>query len=95
MSELSIVELESEHVELLPERETLFLNTFIGVQVNQHAFAVAAMGHTNVAVAANVVVIGYPCRCTEYACRGNCPLGGPRQAFSKGKQTAGHNHRGR
>ena len=31
MSELSIVELESEHAELLPERETLFLNTYIGV----------------------------------------------------------------
>ena len=58
MSELSIVELESEHAELLPERETLFLNTYIGVQVNQHAFAVAAFGHTNVAVASNVVIIG-------------------------------------
>jgi hypothetical protein len=58
MSELSILELESEHIELLPERETLFLHTFISVHVNQHAFAVAGFGHTNVAVAANVVVIG-------------------------------------
>jgi hypothetical protein len=58
MSELSIVELESEHAELLPERETLFLNTFISVHVNQHAFAVAGFGRTNVAVANNVVVIG-------------------------------------
>jgi hypothetical protein len=58
MSELSILELESEHIELLPERETLFLNTFIGIQVNQHAFAVAKFGHTNVAVASNVVVVG-------------------------------------
>ena len=38
MSELSIAELESEHIELLPERETMFLNTYI----HQHAFAVAA-----------------------------------------------------
>lgn len=57
MSELSIDELESEHAELLPERETLFLNTYIGIQVNQHAFAQAGYGHTNVAVAANVIII--------------------------------------
>jgi hypothetical protein len=57
MSELSIDELESEHAELLPERETLFLNTYIGIQVNQHAFAQAGFGHTNVAVAANVIII--------------------------------------
>jgi hypothetical protein len=56
MSELSLVELESEHAELLPERETLFLNTYINV--HQHAFAVAGFGHTNVAVASNVVIIG-------------------------------------
>ena len=54
MSELSILELESEHIELLPERETLF----ISIHVNQHAFAVAGFGHTNVAVANNVVIIG-------------------------------------
>jgi hypothetical protein len=59
MSELSIVELESEHAELLPERETLFLNTFINfVHVDQHAFALAQFGFKNVAVAGNVVVIG-------------------------------------
>ena len=56
MSELSLIELESEHAELLPERETLFLNTYINV--HQHAFAAAGFGHTNVAVASNVVVIG-------------------------------------
>jgi len=60
MSELSIVELESEHAELLPERETLFLNTtFIGlVHIDQHAFSLAQFGFKNVAVASNVVVIG-------------------------------------
>ncbi|HJY94556.1 MAG TPA: hypothetical protein VJ371_06355 [Streptosporangiaceae bacterium] len=54
MSELSIAELESEHAELLPERETLFLNTYI----HQHAVAVAAFGFLNVANATNVVIIG-------------------------------------
>ncbi len=59
MSELSIVELESEHAELLPERETMFLNTFISfIHVDQHAFALAQFGLRNVAVASNVVVIG-------------------------------------
>jgi len=48
----------AEHAELLPERETLFLNTYINV--HQHAFAVAAFGHTNVAVASNVVGIARP-----------------------------------
>jgi hypothetical protein len=56
MSELSLDELESEHAELLPERETLFLNTYINV--HNHAFAVAAFGHVNVAVASNVTIIG-------------------------------------
>jgi hypothetical protein len=55
MSELSIAELESEHIELLPERETLFLNTY---NIHQHAFAVAAFGFVNVANATNVVIIG-------------------------------------
>ena len=59
MSELSIVELESEQAELLPERETLFLNTFIGhVHIDQHAFSLAQFGFKNVAIATNVVVIG-------------------------------------
>ena len=56
MSELSIAELESEHAELLPERETLFLNTYINV--SQHAFAAAGFGFSNVAVASNVAIIG-------------------------------------
>jgi hypothetical protein len=55
MSELSIDELESEHAELLPERETMFFNTYIGVQNNAYAFA--AFGHTNVAVATNIVIL--------------------------------------
>jgi hypothetical protein len=54
MSELSIAELESEHGELLPERETMFLNTYIGIQVNNYAHATAFFG---VAVATNNVVI--------------------------------------
>jgi hypothetical protein len=57
MSDLSIVELESEHAELLPERETLFLNTYNTYFVNQHAVAVAALGFKNVAIASNSVVI--------------------------------------
>ncbi len=56
MSELSIVELENEHAEVLPERETLFLNTYINV--HQHAVAVAGFGFSNVAVATNVAIIG-------------------------------------
>jgi hypothetical protein len=55
MSELSLVELESEHAELLPERETLFLNTYNNYFVNQHSFAVAAFGGK--AYANNTVVI--------------------------------------
>jgi hypothetical protein len=54
MSELSIDELEAEHAELLPERETMFLNTYIGVQ---YAHATAAFGFVNVATASNSVVI--------------------------------------
>jgi hypothetical protein len=54
MSELSIAELESEHAELLPERETLFLNFYI----HQNAFSVAAFGFVNVATSTNVVTIG-------------------------------------
>jgi hypothetical protein len=55
MSELSIAEMESEHAEVLPERETMFLNTYIGVQNNAYAFA--GFGHTNVAIAANVFIL--------------------------------------
>jgi hypothetical protein len=55
MSELSIDELESEHAELLPERETMFLNTYISV--HQNAFAVAGFGRTNVAIASNAIVV--------------------------------------
>jgi hypothetical protein len=51
MSELSILELETEHVELLPERETLqfFVNV---VKISQHASANAvAVGFLNLAAA--------------------------------------------
>ena len=61
MSELSILELETEHAELLPERETLFLiglGSHNHVSVNQTALAIAAYGHHNTAVAVNVAVIG-------------------------------------
>ena len=59
MSELSILELETEHAELLPERETLFI---IGghnhnVTVHQTALAIAAFGHHNLAVAVNVAIV--------------------------------------
>lgn len=58
MSELSIDELESEHADLLPERETLFFNTYNTFNtyfVSQHAAAVAAFG--GVAYASNNVTI--------------------------------------
>jgi hypothetical protein len=55
MSELSIDELESEHADLLPERETLFLNTYNTYFINQHSAAVAAFG--GVAFASNNVTI--------------------------------------
>ena len=62
MSELSVLELESEHAELLPERETLFLNGVVGfhnhVTVHQTAFAAAFDGHHNTAIASNVSIIG-------------------------------------
>jgi hypothetical protein len=60
MSELSILELETEHAELLPERETLFRIINIGNHVNVHqiALAVAAYGRNNTAVAVNVAIIG-------------------------------------
>ena len=49
MSELSILELETEHAELLPERETLFIIGLGGhnhhVTVNQTALAIASRDH--------------------------------------------------
>jgi len=59
MSELSILELETEHVELLPEREALGAIAWqIGlVNINQNAAAVAAFGGINVAKATNVAVV--------------------------------------
>lgn len=59
MSELSILELETEHAELLPERETLFIvGGHIHVHVDQIAVALASHGHENIAVAVNLAVIG-------------------------------------
>ena len=63
MSELSILELETEHAELLPERETLFIIGLGGhnhhVTVNQTALAIAAGDHSsNTAVAVNLALIG-------------------------------------
>ncbi len=62
MSELSILELETEHAELLPERETMILNGVVGfgnvVIVHQTAVAAAGFGAFNTAVASNVSVIG-------------------------------------
>lgn len=54
MPELSIDELESEHAETLPERETLFFNTYF---IHNNAIAVAGLGFVNVATASNNVVI--------------------------------------
>ena len=62
MSELSILELENESAELLPERETLFLNGVVGfgnhVTVHQTAFAAAGFGFINSAHATNISAIG-------------------------------------
>ena len=63
MSELSILELESEHAELLPERETL--NTVHGkivggdnrVRVIQFGFALAKNGYQPQAVVENTANI--------------------------------------
>ena len=61
MSELSIVELETEQADLLPERETLFLNGVSGafnhVSVHQTAVAFAGGGAFNQANAGNLSVI--------------------------------------
>jgi hypothetical protein len=65
MSELSILELETEHVELLPEREALgiFVN-FGGNYVSQHANSIAvAFGSRNggnlaASSASNVAIVG-------------------------------------
>jgi hypothetical protein len=61
MTELSILELETEQAELLPERETLFLNGVGGfgnhVTVHQTAVAFAGHGFVNTATAVNVSVI--------------------------------------
>jgi len=66
MSELSILELETEHVELLPEREALGIFVFLGGgnHVHQSATAVAvAIGSRNggnlaAASATNVAIVG-------------------------------------
>jgi hypothetical protein len=66
MSELSILELETEHVELLPEREALgiFAN-FGGNYVSQHATSVAIAlggnrsgGNLAASSASNVAIVG-------------------------------------
>jgi hypothetical protein len=59
MSELSVLELETEHAELLPERETLFIiGGHVHVSVHQIALAFASHGHDNTAVAVNVAIVG-------------------------------------
>ena len=60
MSELSILELETEHAELLPERETLSIhgNHNHVTSVQQTAIAFAGFGHNNTAIASNISVIG-------------------------------------
>lgn len=62
MSELSIFELETEHAELLPERDTMAVIGFINgghnhVVVLQSANAFAGHGAVNTAIAANVAVV--------------------------------------
>jgi hypothetical protein len=59
MSELSILELETEHAELLPEREALgnFAFQFGLVNVSQQAQATAFAGAINHASATNIIII--------------------------------------
>jgi hypothetical protein len=61
MSELSILELETEQAELLPARETLILNGVSGafnhVHVHQTAVAFAGGGVFNTASAGNLSII--------------------------------------
>jgi hypothetical protein len=59
MSELSILELETEHAELLPEREALgnFAFQFGAINVSQQAQATAAFGFINHASATNVIIL--------------------------------------
>jgi hypothetical protein len=60
MSELSILELETEHAELLPEREALGI--FVSVKVvqvaNAEAFSIHGFANYNTAVAGNAILIG-------------------------------------
>ena len=60
MSELSILELETEHAELLPEREALGIHVSVKVvQVaNADAFSIGGFLNTNFAEAGNAIVIG-------------------------------------
>lgn len=62
MSELSILELETEHAEVLPERDTLLVLGAINgghnhVIVAQSANALAGGGFFNTAAAVNVAVV--------------------------------------
>ena len=60
MSELSILELETEHAELLPEREALGIHVSVKVvQVsNAEASSFFGLGNTNFAEAGNAILIG-------------------------------------
>jgi len=61
MTELSILELETEHAELLPERETLSrggISVHDVTFVTQIAYATASHGRDNMAIAVNVVFVG-------------------------------------
>ena len=61
MSELSILELDAEQADLLPERETLFLNFGTHVSIHQSATAVAIGGQLSLggahASASNVAIV--------------------------------------
>ena len=59
MSELSILELETEHAEVLPEREALSIHVGGGnrVSVSQVSVAIASHGTDPLATATNTAII--------------------------------------
>ncbi len=58
MSELSILELETEHAELLPEREALGVFIKVVQVANAEAFSIHGFDNYNTAVAGNAIIVG-------------------------------------
>jgi hypothetical protein len=58
MSELSILELDTEHAELLPEREALGTHVFVKQVAVAKVLDFGGIYDTNTAVAGNAIIIG-------------------------------------